>query len=335
MNKLITLLIILLCSCSIEENSNSVNSSGKIVAFNGLGETLSIVDPLDKTINNDIALTGISPNHMVQDGEMLYLVNSLSNSLSIYSTLTMELLYEVYIGSGKNPWMVDFDSEMIYVTCFLTGELVVISKVSYEIISTIDVGITPQPVLVLDEFIIVGNTNYRGSTDSYDTGSLGIINRSSLTIDSEINLESLSGYYGINPQSMFYDSNRLFIICSGDYRSESDGLIFIYNLNDFTLEEVVEIGGSPLYSEGGIGGDRVYLGGIGSIRSFSLSSYEVYEPMLFSSSDFIPSVIYYNNYIYSSMFNRDELYIFEDSLDSRIGILQGSDGIQQLLYIKE
>lgn len=337
MNRLLFIISILFLSCSVENRTLSNDSRGKIVAFNGLGETISLIDPIDRSIKNDIALTGVSPNHIKQDGDNLYLVNSLSNSIYIYSVSTLELVREVYLGIGINPWMIEYDSNNIYVTSFLKGEVLVISNKSYDIVSKIDVGTTPQALLVVKDFLVVTNTNYNGSEDSYSTGSLTIIDPKTLTPLNEIILELESEYRGINPQSMFFipESNKLYIVCSGDYRSDSDGLIFIYRVDDFSLEEVIEIGGSPYFSEGGIDGDIVYLGGIGSIRSFNLNSHLVYDPLPYNIGDFIPSVIFHDNFIYTSMFNRDELHIFEKTLTNRVKILQGSHGIQQLLYIKK
>lgn len=337
MNKTtLLLLLFLLFSCSIDESYKSVSLRGNIVAFNGLGETLSLIDPSDQNIENDIVLTGISPNHMYHDSEYLYLVNSLSNSITIYDLDSGEVKREVYLGEGKNPWMVTGNSENLYVTCFLTKELLVISKNSWDILHIIEVGTTPQGVYIVGDYLVVTNTNYNSPKDSYGIGSITIINKRNYTDKATLEL-LYDEARGINPQSLFYipGSNALYVVCSGDYRVDNDGKIFILNGTTFNINGVINIGGSPSFSQGGIKENRVYLGGIGSIRSFDLITNEIYDPLNISSSDFIPSVIVVDNYIYASMFNRDEVYIFESSLDNRVKTLQGSDGIQQLLYIKE
>lgn len=334
MNRVFTFIIVLfLFSCAQEVEDNDIDIRGKIVAFNGLAESFSVIDPDSLSISNDVALTGKAPNQMVHNGESLYLINSLDNNIIKYDIGTFEILSEIYLGSGKNPYMMDIDDKYIYVSCWMSDSVIIIDKSSEEIVTEISVGARPQGVLAVENRLYVTNVNYAYDEDKdkfvFKTGSYSLIDTDNLELIKNIDLEYK------NPQTLLYNEvwDEIHIICSGSNSNESDGQVVVVK-NDSVLKSF-NIGGSPVYGEGSITGNRVFLSGIGSIRSYNLDTYEVYEATDLGVDEFIPSVIIADDRIYVSIFSLSLVKIYDLVNLDHIKDLQGSDGVQQLLYIQE
>lgn len=326
MNRYIAIILLaVFWGCSHEVENNSYPVKDKIVLLNSLAESFSIINKDSDSIKSDVVLTGNAPNQIIQDGDYLYLVNSFDNNVLKYDVSNFKLLSEIYLGKGLNPYMMDIDDSYIYVSCWLTNELKVIDKVSEEVVKTVSVGSNPQGVLSVDGNVYVTNVNYTGS-------SFGVSSFSLIDIDTMEIIKTVELPYK-NPQTLFYVESRgeIHIIFTGIH-GESDGGVAI--VKDGVVIGSFDIGGSPFFSEGGIGDDKVFLSDNGCIRSYDLSTLGVYEPHDIDYKERITSSIVVGDKLYMSTFETGKILVYNKDSLQKLTELQGSNGAQQLLYIK-
>lgn len=343
MNKIFLLsLILLLLTCKQQEivypHEIEDNSKGKLVAFNGLAETVSIIDLEIETIYNNITETGSWPSHITFIDSRLYLTNSGNNSISIYNK-EINFLKSIYLGENKNPWTTFplKNSNKLYVSCFLSNEILLVNTET-ENIKVIHTGSTPQGGTISGNKLYIGNTNYKGWND-FGVGFVSVIDTVTNSHLKDIHLNYM-GEVGINPQSIVEAvENKLYIICSG-IPGEDDGNIFIVDKNSDEISGVIKTGKSPVYSEGSINTKKniIYLYGVGGLFSYNYSSGEIVEfaADLTNSDAFFSGLTYVEetNKIYVSEFNKALIHQFNGDDYSYEKSYQASDGVQQLLYIK-
>lgn len=332
MNRLFILLLLsLILGCSDITDYSAVDTRGKILIFNGLAESFSLLDIDGESISNDVQLTGIWPNHITYSTDII-LTNSGSNSITILEEETLFELESIYLGEGKNPWMVIPTTDSLYIPCYVSNEVIKVDRTTWEILDYIPVGNAPEGGVILGEYLFIGNTG---------DDTISIINTSSDTVEETITL-SYSDMELMNPQSLigFSDLNEVHIICTGlNASSETvdDGLVIVLNADTFEVKEYIEVGGSPVYNEGAINySDKlVYLYGTTGISVYNYETYEVLESGI---DDYYASGIIYiseTDRLYVSDFQENSIKIYSGSDYSYERELQASDGPQQLLYIKE
>ena len=269
----------------------------KLVFFTGLDETLCIIDPDGEVIYNNIAETETAPNHLLLRGKELFVTNSLSNSIQVFTCLDdgLYLTDRIYLGKNSNPWMiipVGGDSAKAYVPCFVSGEIAIIDLETKEEldadpaspeIDRIPAGSGPEGGCVVGNYLYVGNTAWSTDIFGFDRGSVTIVDISTdqvvktLWIDTEE-----TGGKGANPQSIvpFPDQNEVHVICTG-VQGDNDGRIIVV---DTITKEVkagvapIRIGGSPGWVGEAVNSrdKTVYLTGVKGLQAYNYLSREIY-----------------------------------------------------------
>ena len=333
MNKiLMTLILLIFFSCAIVQESDVTDIRNNIIFFNGLAESLSIMDIKSETIKNNVKTTGIWPNHITYDTDLI-LVNSGDNTLSILNIDDLELKKEIYLGSGKNPWMAFPvpETKYIYVSCYLTDQVIKVDRVSGEILVTISVQKNPQGGVILGKKLFIGNTG---------SDSISVINIMTDIVEQTIILPNVQNRTKLNPQTIigFDNKNEIHVVCSGiNNFVNSDGVIMVLTSDTYEVKSVIETGGSPVYSEGSINekSKTVNLYGTTGITAYNYETYEIVETGV--DNLFISGLIYIpdTNKFYASDFDADSILIYRGDDYSYEKSVQASDGPQQLLYIKE
>ena len=327
MNKFIWLMIpVLILSCNQKQDVYIPETKGNIIFFNGLAESLSIIDISTDTVYNDVKTTGMWPNNMTLNTN-IFLVNSGDNSISIYDPENLNLLKEIYLGTGKNPWMSFHipNSNYLYVSCYLSDEVIKVNTNSGESIKTLTVGKNPEGGCIVDNRLFIGNTG---------SDSISVIDISADSIEETIDLKTYSSKENLNPQSIipFPDREEIHVISTGA------NIVIVFNSTTLKYKTTINVGGSPIYSEGNINYDKelVYLHGTRGISAYNYQSHEVTDSIggldktFISGLTFIPS----KNKLYASDFSNDKIYIIDGDSYINEKTLEASDGVQQLLYIK-
>ncbi|MBI5560674.1 MAG: hypothetical protein HY883_05310 [Deltaproteobacteria bacterium] len=145
------------------------------MALNSTGDTLYVVNSGDRTVsvvdaaNFDVRDTvnissGVSPSDVTFvpdfDGSIdgkLYVVNRLSNDVTVVGTLSKRVLKTVAVGRHPSHIISDAERKEVYVTNGLSNNLSVISTVDDTVVSTIEVDNAPSGAATGDGMVYVFN----------------------------------------------------------------------------------------------------------------------------------------------------------------------------------
>jgi type IX secretion system substrate protein len=179
---------------------------------NSLGENLSFVNLENHGVNSNAATLGLYTNQIKIRRDKGYVVNSGLNELQIINLQTFSTMNQIPLGTGTNPYNMDFiNDSLCAVSLLFTNQVAIVNVNSGQVVQNINVGNGPEGLKYYNGKIYVTNTNFNGA--GYDPGTVSVIDVSSLTVENTISV-------GTNPQSADIDSNgNLIVSCTGDYAS--------------------------------------------------------------------------------------------------------------------
>ncbi|MDA3884375.1 MAG: hypothetical protein PF638_02170 [Candidatus Delongbacteria bacterium] len=355
MKKLVMLIasVIILMSCSEDTNpSNSVNKDGSIFLFNGLGDvgTLSVVDN-DGIITNDVMNVGKWPNHIIEDGGTLYVVNSGNNNIQMINASNNENIGSIELSAFSNPMRSVICNGKVYATNSF-GAGIDVYSFDKDSLKTIPVTNVPDSCINggTDAIVSYGDYVYVGVKNvTYDASWNAVYGFESIVVINSLTDEIVaSAEIGYNISDMIIDTeNELHILCAGN-RNDVNGLVKVYSADDITKQNPDEIilGSQPsrlvMNSEGmiyvGIAGLNLDWSGFGGIMKYNSNTNEVLNgsnDLLYTSTESGIMDLAIDGYdkLYAPLFDKNELIIFEnDSIDI---VLTTGTGPQGLVFVKE
>ncbi len=236
--------LIFAMGCDNSENSSSPIQTGPTNLFVANTTTLSVINLESGDVSNDVFGLGNSPNGMTITGNLLVVVNSLSNDLNFFrigsdGTLSSDGVADVGVAQNNNPWAVVPDGRgNLLITNYLQNTISVYVLESDTIGQTLPAGIAPAGIIVADGFVYVANSGYNFGTYTFNEGSVWKYNLDTWEI-----VDSLQ--VGVNAQDIQMDpSGWLHVICTGDY-SSVPGKVYIVNPQTLSVYRIIEIGGTP------------------------------------------------------------------------------------------
>jgi len=178
---------------------------------NTLGESLSMINLENQTVLQPPQPLGLYANDVKVSGDRAYIVISGLNEIRILNLPTLNHLGSIYLGSGTNPYAIDFINDSVaVVSLLLTNQVAFINVEKQQVDQFVTVGSGPQGVLYFEENVYVANSGFNGS--GYDPGKVSVISLGDYSVSSVD--------VGINPQSLDADTNdHIIVACSGDYVS--------------------------------------------------------------------------------------------------------------------
>ena len=144
----------------------ALNSTGDLLYVVNAGtRNVSVVDAQHYDVRDTIELTaGVAPTDIafMPDSEgsvegKLYVVNRLSDDVSVISTLTKRVLKTVQVGRRPSHILPDEKRREVYVANELSNNLSVISAVDDTVVSNIEVDNAPSGIALGDESVYVFN----------------------------------------------------------------------------------------------------------------------------------------------------------------------------------
>lgn len=226
----------------------------KIYVVNTLGENLSVIDLEDGKVNSNAKSLGLFTNQIVVRGEKGFVINSGFNEIEIFNLHNLETIKRIDLGTGTNPYAMDFVNDSIAVVSLLqTNSIVFVNVLNNQVIKDVDVGNGPQGVKVINDKVYVANSGYNGS--GYDPGIVSVVVLNDYSV-SEIPV-------GVNAQSIDSDSQGdVVVICTGDYANIGSELAVINSKED-TVRYTVPL--DVAVTQVGINSDDVaYIASFGS-----------------------------------------------------------------------
>ena len=253
-------------------------SDYKILVANGLSENLTLLERNNETwsVTQEVLPTGQAPAQMVVRGILLYIVNSLSNSIQVVDIEKMEIIHEISTGAGTNPIAIAFyDDNTVLVSCYLTDEILVLdikpeTPSDQRIIASIPLP-SPEDLphdsqttsraapggLVIDNdrcFVVCSNLSY-----VHVAGGPGVLAEIDIPSRTLTTTHTLSGRdtTGIIHSPRF--PRRLVLVSAGNYELAEGftgtGTVESFDLDSGEIFQVVEVDGAPF--DGEIGPDDI------------------------------------------------------------------------------
>ncbi len=238
------LVLIFAIGCDESEDNSPPIQTGPTNLFVANMTTLSVINLESGDVSNDVFGLGNSPNDMTIAGDLLIVVNSLSNDLNFFhiaddGTLSPDGVVDVGVAQNNNPWAVASDGRgNLLITNCIQNSISVLSLESRQIVRTLEAGTAPGPIAVAGDFAYVANTGYDFGTYTFLEGSVWKYDLNSWDV-----VDSLQ--VGINPQDILMDPlGWLHVVCTGDY-SGVPGKVYIVNPHSLSIHRIIETGGTP------------------------------------------------------------------------------------------
>ena len=257
----------------VTEPANPQTSSAVYVCNAG-ASTLSVIDLESGKVTNDIALVGTWPNQLVYDEKRVYCVNSGSNNITVFNTISGKNEVPIELGSGQNPMnMVLFEDNLMYVTCLLTNQVLQIDRAGGSVIKATGCDLGTTGIASANGKVYASNTNadFSSTPVTYGPGSVTVIDGVS---GDSVN----SIVVAANPQAVGRSADgRIHVLCTGNYVDNWGRVLVIDPLTD-QVTDTIEVGGSPggldVSSASGIG----YLSywGLG-LLSYDTGDYQILQ----------------------------------------------------------
>ncbi len=205
---LIALMALALAGCGREEEAQPEPQPRFYVLGNLSGQVLTYLPDEDTVL--DRVDVGQAPNSAVYDGEYLYVVNSLSSTISVLEPgLPPAPVKDVVLQEGDNPWDADTLGGALFVSASASGLLYEINNL--EPFDVLRVGKWPEGVASFGGKIWVACSGFDNSEYDYDTAALYVYDPSSKTLDSLVFGE------GVNLQDVIGYGDYVYALGTGDY----------------------------------------------------------------------------------------------------------------------
>ena len=120
------LVTFLLIGCGIP-TPKAVSGKPYLVTVGTSSETLGCLDEPDGTFQQSVTQTGQAPNDILQYNGSIYVLNSLSNSVTVYDEQTLKLTNEFSVGDNTNPYKFLILNDRLWITAYMTHQVLVYS----------------------------------------------------------------------------------------------------------------------------------------------------------------------------------------------------------------
>jgi YVTN family beta-propeller protein len=248
-------------------------SSKAIIVLNSLGTSLSVIDLERDTVYNNVVTVGKWPNHVLQKDGKIYVVNSGSNNIQVFSAENYGSLASIELGAGNNPMYLAIpNTQKAYVTCSQSNCVKVIDLASKTVTKTIAAGVGTTGITIAASKVYATNSAFNGANFTYGQGTVTVINTATDAVVTTINVP-------MNPQGASVDADgKVHIVCTGDYGTTTGKVVVIDPSNDGTLR-TVDVGGSPGVIEISKANHTAYLGTFaGGVITYDTQSFTVTNP---------------------------------------------------------
>ncbi|HEX03882.1 MAG TPA: hypothetical protein ENH10_01830 [Bacteroidetes bacterium] len=263
---------------------------------------------------------GLGANWIIENvPDRLAIINSISHTLQLYesngSFYQPSQAIDLGLQRNTNPYAAAVVSKGVAVTNLLANTVSIVDLDSARIVDEWPVGVAPEGILAYRDTLYVINTGYDFDNYSFNYGSVFKMDSD----DGEI-LDYAS--LGMNPQFGAIVGDELHIVCTGNYTTV-DGEIWILDLHDLHLKDILAIGHSPgrivvdYYSQEGstawiAAGGWSNEGEIaGLILSYNTVTREIHDPLFASLGVVDVAVDYTSGRLYAICRDAMKLDVFE------------------------
>ncbi len=242
---LLTLLFLLFhipgCEEEIDDPVASTDSDRYLVVIGFT--TLRLLDLSTGELEPTVFGLGNAPNWAIPDGDRLYVINSLSNDITVFEAADGSIVqtgsFDIGLGLNNNPYagVLTVDGRLL-VTNLMRNTVSVVNPSAREVEEVWQAGTAPEGILTTESVAYVLNTGFDFATLRFRRGSIW-----TYTLADGLRRHTLET--GVNSQFGFLaPDNRLHVICTGDYNNQT-GEVRVYQLDPMDEVGRVEFEGYP------------------------------------------------------------------------------------------
>lgn len=256
---LITALMLILLGCEGCEKTKkptppdpTAGTTLLVCNYAGGAGNLTLIDLSNGFVRQRAAGLGNVPNDIVRRGNRFYVVNSWSNDMNVFDLSAMNVVTQVdtvdigRTGNRSPQFATLAETGEIYISNFNDNTVTVYNPTDNRIVAFIPVGPKPQDILAVGSKVYVANCNFNADSMKYGPGSISVISTTTNRVIYELPAGSVPP---VNPRFFALDqSNKLHIVCGGGatyFAGDKPGEIWKYSTLADTLEQVINIGGTP------------------------------------------------------------------------------------------
>ena len=316
-------LMTFLLGCGDESSNNTVcpgsNVQGPALAsgqphlliVNGLGEEwmAARIDSAGLVALPKRGLTGESPNDMDVSGDLLYIVNSGDNTISIIDLKTGKVIDCISLGSGANPWeffLDPSDSTRAWVTTFVAGDLLELDLKARSILRRKHVGPAMEGLFVTESEVAVTLTGFLGTEGTFENGTVVTFQKNSLE---ETHRHSVPP----NPQFIFKGADgRFHVVCTGNYDVSPTGVpgqIVRIEPDWSAVLDTLVVGGSPARAALAPDGTAFLAAFYGGIMTYDTVTFSSGASVLTDPG--FSAILARGNTVYAANFSLDAVVVIQ------------------------
>lgn len=225
--------------CHKEENEE-LPLKNYILIVNTISETISIYDLEKDTVFEDILETGKTPNDILIQGDIGFIVNSGFGGIAALDVINLrekKLIKRIPLPVGSNPYCIASSGDKFYITLAASNKILILDK-NLQPVDTLSVGKWPEGIVYHNGKIYVAVSGFNITDFTYGDGYLYIINTSSTPYF----VDSIK--VGKNPQLIKVFNDKIYIMCTGDYASSGGGF-YVFNPSTGMIEDSIIINFNP------------------------------------------------------------------------------------------
>ncbi|MDY0016474.1 MAG: hypothetical protein RBS89_01420 [Candidatus Delongbacteria bacterium] len=335
-----------------EGTTDPVDAFGSVCLINGLGDvgTMSVIND-QCVIENDVMSLGKWPNHIFEQGGIIYVTNSGNNNVQMINASTLQNTGSVELSPLSNPMRAAVSNRKLYATnSYGTG----VDVYDFDEDSLYTIPITGVPdscknggtdvILSNGTKVFVGVRNVK-----YDEFWNAVYGPEYIVmIDAYGDSVYTAFEAGVNIAGMLInEENELHVLSTGN-RDDIGGFVRVFDLTaiNFNTYSTVSLGSQPgsfaINSEGmvyaAVSGFNLDWTGFGGIMKYNSIDNQVLngaDDMLYSSASSGILGICIDGYdrVYAPLFDENKLVILEN--DSVKTTLTTGNGPQGLVFVKE
>jgi YVTN family beta-propeller protein len=315
-----------LCPATNVQGPALASGQPYLLVVNGLSEEwmAARVDSSGLIPLSKRGLTGESPNDMDVNGNLLYVVNSGDNTISIIDLATGITVGCIDVGSGANPWEFSVDpsdSTRGWVTTFLSGDLLELDLNARSVLRRKHVGPAMEGLFVTESEVSITLTGFLGAEGRFENGTVVTFQKHSLE---EIHRHPVPP----NPQFIFEGADdRFHVVCTGNYDTGPAGVpgqIVRIESDWSAVRDTLVVGGSPARATLGPDGTAFVAAFYGGVMTYDSVAFTLGAPVLTDAG--FTAIAADGNTLYAANFELDAVAILDAASRTVTGELLVGDG---------
>jgi len=306
-----------------------------LVVIGSLSEDWTAVTTRNGLHRVGSGLVGRAPNDVDHIAGLLYVLNSLDNSVQILDPATGATVGCIALGAGASPWELRADpdrDDRAYVTTFLSGEVLELDLAARRVLRRVMVGAGLEGLLVTKTRIVATLTGFAGSEGVFGQGQVIVLDKGTLNEVGRLPVP-------MNPQYLLRaPDGTIHAICTGNFGNPPPavyGAVVRLEPDLTAVRDTLQLGGSPFRAEADTNGTVLVAAFYGGLMAYDATGFRVLHDAdsPIEASPGYAAVTVVGDRAYAVNFDLDALVVIDVGTLAVVGDLLVGDGPAALVFV--